>query len=389
MPIINRVVSFGDSLSDRGKMYKRLLWGLIPLAKVSGLEGKSPYGRFTNQYTWLDHWAAALSENQYIKQKEDEGYTPEGILQLLLTDPDAKNKFRNSFSLNSSDHVNYYSQAFYETYCEGGATAGDWSKTFTWNIGRYATRRIVNTLEHERKLFLAEEEAKYVTQEERETALISIFIGANDLITVNDPSKLSDKEIEAVIEKAVRAQMEHIQALIDAGYRNFALKNLPNLGLTPRFQKKGWVEIGKGITEKYNEKLEKEYEELEKLNRNKKLQCKLYNINQIFQKVYDNCEDYGFEKSKLSSYFKDSAEFNKDIHQAAGYMFWDEVHPSAKMHKVLEEKINKKIRKDYDIAPAIQGYHLQYTEGERSEDEKRGSKQGVAQPFWFILKIRS
>ncbi|MBA3537923.1 MAG: hypothetical protein H0T84_15185 [Tatlockia sp.] len=81
--VVNRVISFGDSLSDRSRMYKRLLFGLIPLAKLSGLEGKSPFGRFTNQYPWLDHWTAVLSESNFIKSLEARGYSPESIMQLL------------------------------------------------------------------------------------------------------------------------------------------------------------------------------------------------------------------------------------------------------------------------------------------------------------------
>src|SRR5258708_18341153 len=89
-PIINRVNSFGDSLSDRGQMYKRLLGGVFPMARLSGLTGKSPDGRFTNQYTWLDNWARVLTESSYIKHLEKRGHTPEAIVDLILSDPNHK-----------------------------------------------------------------------------------------------------------------------------------------------------------------------------------------------------------------------------------------------------------------------------------------------------------
>lgn len=342
---MNRVISFGDSLSDRGKMYKRLLFGIIPLAYLSGLEGKSPFGRFTNQYTWLDHWTAVLSESSFIKELEAQGHTPESIIQLLLTDERAKKDFHNSFHLDNDAHVRYYGQEAFHTYCEGGATAANWSGTFTWNLARNATRKLVNTLENERRLFLAEEEAKLVTQEEKDATLITVFIGANDLITVNDPSTLSETEKNDIIEKAVTAQMEHIQALIDAGYSNFSLSNLPNLGLTPRFQQNNWASIGERLTSNYNQKLKQAFRYLQAKNNDQtKLQFNFYDIHEMFNEVYENPEAYGFDKNKLTSFFKDSEEFKQNgIQHAGGYLFWDEVHPTAKMHKILEEKIANKI----------------------------------------------
>ncbi len=353
---INRVVSFGDSLSDRGKMYKRLLFGIIPLANLSGLEGKSPFGRFTNQYTWLDHWTAVLSESTYIKDLEAKGETPESIVHQLLTDDKKREAFHNSFNLDNNAHVKYYGQEAYHTYCEGGATAANWSGTFTWNFAQNATRKLVNTLENERKLFLAEEEAKCITQEEKDATLNTIFIGANDLITVNDPASLSKDENEKndVIEKAITAQMVHIQALIDAGYSVFSLTNLPDLGLTPRFQQKGWANIGTNLTDNYNSKLQEAYSNLKEKNKeNKKLQLNFYDIHAMFNEVYYNPEKYHFDRNKLTTYFKDSEEFKKSgIKHAGGYLFWDEVHPTSRMHQELEIMIANKMafKKLYDYS---------------------------------------
>ncbi|MBA2653234.1 MAG: SGNH/GDSL hydrolase family protein [Tatlockia sp.] len=343
--IINLAVGCGDSLSDRGTMYKRLLLGIIPLAKMSGLEGNSADGRFTNQYTWLDHWAAVMVESQYIKDLEQQGYTPVGIVELLLTSKEHQEAFRNSFHLDNSVHVRNYGQEFYETYCEGGATAADWSEDFTWNLAQFATRKIVNTLENERKLFLAEQDAKFVTQEEKDATLFTIFIGANDLITVRDPSSLSDAEKKAVIEKTVAAEIDHIKALINAGYKNFALTNLPNLGLTPRFQKNGWAQIGKELTTAYNQKLSEEFNKLQAENHhNKDLQFSFYDIEKMFNKVYQNPEKYGFDKTKITECFEDSPEFKTNIRHGAGYMFWDSVHPTSLFHDLLQEMISKKMK---------------------------------------------
>lgn len=62
--------------------------------------------------------------------------------------------------------------------------------------------------------------------------MIIEWSGANDLLTVNAEPTL----IEA--DNAVNARIANLEILIQQGYRNFVLVNLPDLSLTPRFQAK-------------------------------------------------------------------------------------------------------------------------------------------------------
>ena len=49
---ITQLIIMGDSLSDRGTLNQRKLFGLIPMSYLSGLSSKSPRGRFTNGFLW-------------------------------------------------------------------------------------------------------------------------------------------------------------------------------------------------------------------------------------------------------------------------------------------------------------------------------------------------
>jgi hypothetical protein len=65
---ISRFVTLGDSLSDRGTMNNRYLFGFIPMKWVAGLSGESPAGRFTNGLAWSDHIVAMFSNSFFINE---------------------------------------------------------------------------------------------------------------------------------------------------------------------------------------------------------------------------------------------------------------------------------------------------------------------------------
>ncbi len=65
---IKQLIMMGDSLSDRGTLNKKLLFGCISLSKLSGLAGHSPEGRFTNGMVWSDHVSAEIASDFTIKR---------------------------------------------------------------------------------------------------------------------------------------------------------------------------------------------------------------------------------------------------------------------------------------------------------------------------------
>lgn len=72
--VITDVITEGDSLSDRGTMYRRWLLWFIPMKWLSGLSGRSPLGRFTNAHTWDDHLSAMFANEFTIQEAKRTGF---------------------------------------------------------------------------------------------------------------------------------------------------------------------------------------------------------------------------------------------------------------------------------------------------------------------------
>ncbi len=106
----------GDSLSDRGTLAKRHGLGLIPMKTFSGLEAKkSPFGRFTNGYNWIDTIAERLHRlySHHGPALNEEKNIPHHALE-----DDKTVMFQNNFLLRS--------------YAEGGLTSHNYGNTPAW-----------------------------------------------------------------------------------------------------------------------------------------------------------------------------------------------------------------------------------------------------------------
>lgn len=83
-------------------------------------------------------------------------------------------------------------------------------------------------------------------------------------------------------------------------------------------------------------------------------QCviEVFDINQIFTQIYENPNQYGFAQDKLTQPYKTSADFKMLLNgtsPAQGYMFWDDIHPSADTHAILGKEFYKKYSEQYQF----------------------------------------
>src|SRR3990167_11264202 len=115
--LIEDIVVIGDSLSDRGAMAARRLMGVIPMEVLSGLSSKSPDHRFTNGLVWTDYFASMFG-------------TDSGFTALNFDDP-------TRVTTSSGETL-------VRTFCEGGATAHDYSSRLTLNVVQAGTQQILN-----------------------------------------------------------------------------------------------------------------------------------------------------------------------------------------------------------------------------------------------------
>lgn len=377
---ITKIIVMGDSLSERGTLEDEKLLGVIPFACLSGLEGKSPQGRFTNGYSWSDFFIAALANSFEIdKMKSRLGRkfvgnddladafisgdahisnhvmsVEEPVSQassssgpsaaapvkrarceddiinhklVSWSDEPAKDS-ETDYNLDNSKAANFKNKEWIRTYCVGGMTAYDWG--LTASIPRYFTRKILTKLADQRKLLLEYDRLHGVTPTDKEETLIIEWSGANDLITVN----ASPTEFAA--NKVIEARIHNARRLFQAGYKQIVLFNQPDIACTPRYHNSrspaeqaqashvsSYLNAGLEVAAKA---LEREFPDC---------RVDVFDISSAFQEVYTHPEKYGFDPQKLHSPYTLSPDFDDPrdgISAANGYFSYDDVHPTADAH---------------------------------------------------------
>lgn len=349
MTRISRLVVLGDSLSDRGTLDKRKLLGFIPMALLSGLYGKSPKGRFTNGYLWGDYYCSAIAEGFQIEDVRKKFKLPHtasanaDISDEFLTNRALRQQNEKDFSLNNDQHILFEGERFARFYCEGGLSAYDYSTNITLDPTKEVPRLILSSLDKKRKDLLDDDKKYSISKTEKAETLIIEWSGANDFITQNE------RPTHAEADNAVNARIKNLELLIQSGYRNFALFNLPDLSLTPRYQAKNkWEQDNAAeCCDYFNKQLAARCAELNRKYKDLHMPINLsvFDVNSEFKKIYFNPEQYGFDKSKLKTPFTSSEDFEKDkenpnnekdkLSPSDGYMFWDDVHPTMDTHNIL------------------------------------------------------
>lgn len=382
---ISHIVMMGDSLSDRGTLNNRYLLGVIPMSWLSGLANKSPNGRFTNGYTWSDALSAKIistfiindfTKNTHSKQKQFQDSTDiadqviykrtiktaskqwdftDASDAVIARDKGIINKINYGYHLNNHLRVQYQGLDFVRSYLEGGLTAHDYSWKPSTSLSRFFSRLILSTLAKQREKLFYDDKNHAITMKQKAETLVLEWSGANDLITVNaKPSKLE-------VDNAIRARINNAIQLIKSGYRHITLLNLPNLALTPRYAHKSEQERldATYYSNYFNQQLALKCQKLQQDHPYCSIQ--VYDVDSLFTKLHMNPEKYGFEKRKMGIAYVDSADFyihpNKTS-PSVGYMFFDDVHPSADVHANLAARIYKKYNKNYLFSkPKVEAVH--------------------------------
>lgn len=327
------LVFFGDSLSDSGNLYNLLL-GIIPKSP--------PYfkGRFSNGETWAEHVGKYFYNQYYID---------------------------------------------YKIYAVGGATA-----IYHAPIPKFIAPA---TLELELDKYLVD-----ALFQNKSHILYTLWIGANDYLF--DESSDYDNATTKVVDKISWA----VNSLIKLGATKFLLLNLPDLSRTPYAVENGAVARLHAFTQLHNKKL---YEAVQKIKHdNPQVTITFIDIYKLFNEVMDNPDVYnkkynvniintteacwqgGFflHKDKIALSQKLMADLQRvskqpgqrrfseeemaNIHQyilnspalleayrlndayqrglmpcsnSSEYLFWDHIHPSQTVHRVLSLVITQEL----------------------------------------------
>ncbi|KTD35676.1 putative thermolabile hemolysin [Legionella moravica] len=374
---ISSFVVLGDSLSDRGTLNKRYAAGVLPMRIVSGLSSKSPRGRFTNGFLWGDYVTASTAEQFQI----DSVRKKLNLDKSALSNADISDYFISNhlslgnhklcdFSLNNDKHVLFQGQRFARFYCEGGLTSHNYSGDFTFNLVLWFTRLLLSHLSSKVNLLIQDDKAHKISRAEKLETLVIEWSGANDLITVNsEPTHLE-------VDKAIADRIANMENLIKHGYRNLLLFNLPDLGLTPRYQAKSKALRNNAAecSAYFNAQLELKVQELNNkyLKSYPNLYLSVYDVSGLFNEVYNNPKAYDFDETKIKTPYITSDEFKKNqknpeekakhTSPSEGFMFWDDVHPTADMQAWLGDKFNEKYREIFNFVPPAKKARLESKE---------------------------
>lgn len=348
--VIRRRVFMGDSLSDRGTLDHLKLLGFIPMSVVAGLAGKSPRGRFTNGFLWVDMLGACeigqlvIDYFRHLLRLEDNAVDNADLADRLICDPQLLEINQRAFTLNDDRNIMFHGKRFIRSYCEGGATAADWSDVPTTSLIIKAQRLIVSHLSAKRKQLFRDDKKYRVSITEKEETLVTEWSGANDLITVN-----SEPTREAA-DRAVTARIANIEQLIKNGYKHFVLMNLPDLGIAPKYQKQSPNERDNATacSVYFNQQITAQVEKLRAKYANLQVFIDVFDVFSLLNEVYTNPTQYGFDQEKINIPYTSSEQFKQNadnianqaehLSPAQGYMFWDDVHPTATLHAWLAER---------------------------------------------------
>lgn len=322
----------GDSLSDRGTLAKRHGLGLIPMRTFSGLEAKrSPFGRFTNGYNWIDTIAERLHR---IYSHNEPPIGEERHTQHHALDDDTKVMFEDNFLLRS--------------YAEGGLTSHNYGNQPAWpgEVNAELARLMVSNLSEKRAFLLKDDIKHKLNSEHKSHTLVFEWSGANDLITVNsEPNTIA-------IDRSIASRVSNLKKLIKHGYRNFALFNLPDLSLTPYYHNKTKTlrDNAKNMSALYNQKLTAALQSVQREFQHS-CQIEMFDVSEHFTTIYTNPVDHGFDSSKMKKYYTQSRALRSKAHDGSsdGYMFWDEIHPSEDMHTKLADHALEFIHEKFEL----------------------------------------
>lgn len=349
-PTITHFVLMGDSLSDRGRMDNENLLGIIPMSWVTGLDKNSPCGRFSNGFNWIDDLSADLANQFTINElKEKYGLSDADIADgIMNNNPRIKEALHSNYNLHDYAKVNFHGQDMIRTYTEGGLTSHSYRGVPSSSLPRFITRLILNSLSRMREKVFADDKAQNISADQKAHTLTIEWSGANDMITVN---KRPSKE-EA--DRAIKDRIKNVEQMLQHGYQRFVLFNMPDLSLTPRYQAMRPEEQknARECSAYFNEQLA---QAVKKINaKYPDATVEVFDVATKFTDVYNHPEKYGFEKAKLTQPYVKSTDFNiKPDHTspAPGYMFWDDVHPSALMQSILSEQFLDAYKNKYHYAP--------------------------------------
>ncbi|HKF96071.1 MAG TPA: SGNH/GDSL hydrolase family protein [Gammaproteobacteria bacterium] len=183
-------------------------------------------------------------------------------------------------------------------------------------------------------------------------ALYIVFIGGNDVRDARDqPDEVT---AQGIVRDAVGAIGVSVRALITTGAKAIAIINVPNIGLIPETRQLGIAGIAARatrLTTQFNALLAASVHQIEAEH---SLNLIDFNLFQYFSFVINNNIALGFSNDTAGCYSSAAMMFNAGCASGANFdqfVFFDEFHPSARMHERVARALFAVVPDGINIAP--------------------------------------
>ncbi len=181
-------------------------------------------------------------------------------------------------------------------------------------------------------------------------ALYVIKIGGNDVRAARDDPQLSSA-IATVIAAVAQVKLS-IEILAHSGARSFLVINSPNIGKIPEtgllaasLNKPKLNKRARMLSQVYRVALHKT---LRKLAHNKELHITEFDLFKFFNKLGKRANRFGISNTTDACFSPSTLTFHPDCNFGLNFdqfFFFDEIHPTARVHAILGEALYKALVK--------------------------------------------
>ena len=186
-----------------------------------------------------------------------------------------------------------------------------------------------------------------------ENALYIIFIGGNDVrAALYEPD---NKIAKTIIQTAINKVKNAVNILSQMGAHSFLIINVPDIGSIPETRliatatsNPSLIKRATKFTKRYNKKLHKL---IKKIKHTKDIEITEFDLRKLFANVFVNAAASGFTNTTDACFSSMTFTFHPDCNyglNADQFIFFDEIHPTKRVHAIFGEAFYKALNDDDD-----------------------------------------
>lgn len=212
-----------------------------------------------------------------------------------------------------------------------------------------------------------------------DNTLYVMFIGGNDVRRARDTGDW----LAAVqkVEEAARTIATQIQVLAASGAKNWLVVNSPDIGRIPETrliaEALGMTELparATALTTLFNHLLKRR---MQRIGEESDIEIKRFDLFRLFDRIIEKSDKLGFINASDACFSSELGQFTPGCDFGFNfdrYVFFDEIHPTTRVHAIVGEALYRKVRDD-DDGHERENEHENVREHNRKHDS-RGSVRG-------------